>query len=249
MGRDRWPGIRARFPGLPAIARRRAAPTEAWMADLSAFPITARWPALHPDRLQLYSVPTPNGVKVSIMLEEIGLPYEPHFIPIFDNATWTPEYLSLNPNGKIPAIIDPDGPGGKPLGLFESGAILLYLAEKSGQFLPKDPARRYETIQWVFFQMAAVGPMFGQLGYFHKFAGREIEDKRPLERYRAESKRLLGVLETRLDGRPWIMGDDYTIADISLLGWVRNLVGFYGARELVDYDTFRHVPAWLERGL
>lgn len=219
------------------------------MTDLSAFPITRRWPASHPDRLQLYSLPTPNGVKVSIMLEEIGLPYEPHLIDIGKNETWGPEFLSLNPNGKIPAIIDPDGPGGKPLGLFESGAILLYLAEKSGKFLPQDPARRYETIQWVFFQMAAVGPMFGQVGYFFKFAGREIEDKRPLARYRDESKRLLGVLETRLGGRQWIMGDDYTIADIALLGWVRNLVGFYGAAEIVDYAELVQVPAWLERGL
>jgi len=219
------------------------------MADLSAFPITRRWPAAHPDRLQLYSLPTPNGVKVSIMLEEIGLPYEPHAINIGADETWTEEFLSLNPNGKIPAIIDPDGPGGKPLGLFESGAILLYLAEKSGQLLPNDAALRYETIQWVFFQMAAVGPMFGQLGFFHRFAGREIEDKRPLERYRAESKRLLGVLEKRLDGRSWMMGDEYTIADISLLGWVRNLIGFYGAGELVEYDTLGNVPAWLERGL
>ena len=219
------------------------------MVDLSAFPITTRWPAQHPDRIQLYSTPTPNGVKVSIMLEETGLPYEPHFINISENETWGPEFLSLNPNGKIPAIIDPDGPGGNPFGLFESGAILLYLAEKTGLFLPQDPARRYETIQWVFFQMAAVGPMFGQLGFFHKFAGREIEDKRPLERYRNESKRLLGVLETRLSGRDWIMGDDYTIADISLLGWVRNLVGFYGAGELVEFDSLKQVPAWLERGL
>ncbi len=219
------------------------------MADLSAFPIATRWPAQHPDRIQLYSTPTPNGVKVSIMLEETGLPYEPHFINIGQNETWIPEYLALNPNGKIPAIIDPDGPGGKPFALFESGAILLYLAEKTGQLLPTDPARRYETIQWVFFQMAAVGPMFGQLGFFHKFAGREIEDKRPLERYRAESKRLLGVLETRLDGQSWIMGDEYTIADISLLGWVRNLIGFYGAGELVEFDSLKNVPAWLERGL
>jgi GST-like protein len=219
------------------------------MADLSAFPIASRWPAQHPDRIQLYSTPTPNGVKVSIMLEETGLPYEPHFINIGQNETWTPEFLSLNPNGKIPSIIDPDGPGGKPLPLFESGAILLYLAEKTSKLLPSDPARRYETIQWVFFQMAAVGPMFGQLGFFHKFAGREIEDKRPLERYRNESKRLLGVLETRLDGRDWIMGEDYTIADISLLGWVRNLIGFYGAGELVEFDSLKRVPAWLERGL
>ena len=219
------------------------------MTDLSAFPITRRWPANHPDRLQLYSLPTPNGVKVSIMLEEIGLPYEPHLIDIGKNETWGPEFLSLNPNGKIPAIIDPDGPGGKPIGLFESGAILLYLAEKTGKLLPADPARRYETIQWVFFQMAAVGPMFGQVGYFFKFAGREIEDKRPLARYRDEAKRLLGVLETRLEGRQWIMGDDYTIAEISLLGWVRNLIGFYGARDIVEYDKLKLVPGWLERGL
>lgn len=219
------------------------------MADLSAFPIVKRWPAANPDLIQLYSLPTPNGVKVSIMLEETGLPYEPHAIDIGKNETWTPEFLSLNPNGKIPAIIDPDGPGGKPLALFESGAILLYLAEKTGKFLPSDPALRYETIQWVFFQMAAIGPMFGQLGFFHKFAGREIEDKRPLERYRAESKRLLGVLETRLNERQWIMGEDYTIADIATLGWVRNLIGFYGAGELVEYETLKHVPAWLERGL
>ena len=172
------------------------------MADLSAFPITKRWPAKHPDRLQLYSLPTPNGVKVSIMLEEIGLPTSRISIDISKNESWTPEFLSLNPNGKIPAIIDPDGPGGKPLGLFESGAILLYLAEKTGKLLPADAGLRYETIQWVFFQMAFIGPMFGQVGFFHKFAGREIEDKRPLERYRDESKRLLGVLETRLQGRP-----------------------------------------------
>ena len=206
------------------------------MADLSAFPITTRWPAQHPDRLQLYSLPTPNGVKVSIMLEEIGLPYEPHTINIGKNESWTPEFLSLNPNGKIPAVIDPDGPNGKPLGLFESGAILMYLAKKTGKLLPADAAQVWETIQWVFFQMAFIGPMFGQVGYFHKFAGREIEDKRPLERYVAEAKRLLGVLEGRLAGRQWIMGD-YTIADISMLGWVRNLVGFYGARDLVAFDS------------
>lgn len=219
------------------------------MLDQTLFPITTRWPAQHPERLQLYSLPTPNGVKVSIMLEEIGLPYEAHLIDISKNETWNPEFLSLNPNGKIPAIIDPDGPGGKPLGLFESGAILLYLAEKSGMLLPSDAAARYETIQWVFFQMASVGPMFGQLGFFHKFAGREYEDKRPLQRYQQESKRLLGVLETRLEGRQWIMGQDYTIADIALLGWVRNLVGFYEAGDLVEFDSFKRVGKWLEQGL
>jgi GSH-dependent disulfide-bond oxidoreductase len=219
------------------------------MADLSHFPITKRWPPQHPDRLQLYSLPTPNGVKVSIMLEEIGLPYEPHAIAIGQNESWTPEFLSLNPNGKIPAIIDPNGPGGTPLGLFESGAILLYLAEKTGKLMPADPARRWQTIQWVMFQMGGVGPMFGQVGFFYKFAGKDYEDKRPLERYRAESQRLLGVIETRLGVGPWIMGEEYTIADIALLGWVRTLAGFYGAREIVQFDKLARVPAWLERGL
>jgi GST-like protein len=219
------------------------------MPDLSAFPITKRWPAQHPERIQLYSLPTPNGVKVSIALEELGLAYEPHTIDIGKNESWTPEFLSLNPNGIIPAIIDPDGPGGKPLGLFESGAILLYLSDKTGKLVPADPGLRYETIQWVFFQMAFIGPMFGQLGFFHKFAGKDIPDKRPLERYRDETKRLLGLLDTRLASRQWIMDDDYTIADISMLGWVRNLIGFYGARELVQFDTLKHVPGWLDRAL
>jgi GSH-dependent disulfide-bond oxidoreductase len=219
------------------------------MSDLSVFPIIRRWPANEPDRLQLYSTPTPNGVKVSIMLEEIGLAYEAHYVDIAANESWTPEFLSLNPNGKIPAILDPNGPGGEPLPLFESGAILLYLGEKTGQLLPADPARRYETIQWIFFQMANVGPMFGQVGFFYKFAGREYEDKRPLKRYVDESKRLLGVLDNRLEGREWIMGNEYTIADISMLGWVRNLVGFYEARDLVQFDALKNVPAWLERGL
>jgi GST-like protein len=218
------------------------------MTDLSQFPITRRWPPTHPERLQLYSLNTPNGVKVSIMLEEIGLPYEPHLVDITKNETWTPEFLSLNPNGKIPAIVDPEGPGCEPLGLFESGAILLYLADKTGQLLAADPARRWETIQWVFFQMGAIGPMFGQVGYFNRFAGKAIEDKRPLERYVAESKRLLGVLETRLEGRDWIM-DDYSIADVATLGWVRNLVTFYEARDLVEFDSLSRVPAWLDRGL
>jgi GSH-dependent disulfide-bond oxidoreductase len=219
------------------------------MGDLSTFPITKRWPARHLDRLQLYSFPTPNGVKVSIMLEEIGLSYEAHIIDIGKNESRTPEFLSLNPNGKIPAIIDPDGPGGKPLGLFESGAILLYLARKTSKLLPADEARAWQTIQWVFFQMAFIGPIFGQVGYFHKFAGREIQDKRPLERYVGETKRLLSVLDGRLGGRQWIMGDDYTIADIATLGWVRNLIGFYAARDLVGFDGLKYVPAWLERGL
>ena len=218
------------------------------MADLSAFPITRRWPARKPDVLQLYSLNTPNGVKVSIMLEETGLPYEAHLVDIMKDESWTPEFLSLNPNGKIPAILDPDGPGGTPLALFESGGILVYLAEKTGKLLPPDPAARYQTLQWVMFQMAAIGPMFGQVGFFHHFAGRDYEDKRPLQRYASESKRLLGVLEDRLAGRDWIMGD-YTIADIATLGWVRNLIGCYEARDLVAFDSLKRVPAWLERGL
>jgi GST-like protein len=219
------------------------------MSDLSAFPITNRWPAQHPDLLQLYSLPTPNGVKVSIMLEEIGLPYEVHLVDFNKDDQKTAEFLSLNPNGKIPAIIDPNGPGGNPLGLFESGAILQYLAEKTGKLLPADAARRYQTIQWLHFQMGGIGPIFGQVGFFHKFAGKEIADKRPLQRYVNESKRLLGVMDSRLVGRQWIMDDEYTIADISMLGWVRNLIGFYGARELVAFDGFANVAGWLDRGL
>ncbi|CAD6522314.1 glutathione S-transferase N-terminal domain-containing protein [Paraburkholderia metrosideri] len=211
------------------------------MTDLSAFPITKKWPAAHPERIQLYSLPTPNGVKISIMLEETGLPYEPHLVRFDTNDQMTPEFLSLNPNNKIPAIIDPDGPDGKPLALFESGAILLYLADKSGQLVPQDAAGRYEAIQWIMFQMGGIGPMFGQLGFFHKFAGKEYEDKRPRDRYVAESKRLLGVLNQRLEGREWILGDAYSIADIATFPWVRNLAGFYEAGELVGIQDFPNV--------
>ncbi|UWU72232.1 glutathione S-transferase family protein [Bradyrhizobium sp. NC92] len=219
------------------------------MSDLSVFPITKRWPAKHPERLQLYSLPTPNGVKVSIMLEEIGLPYEVHLVDFGKDDQKTAEFLSLNPNGKIPAILDPNGPGGRPLPLFESGAILQYLAEKTGKLLPQDAARRYQTLQWLHFQMGGVGPMFGQVGFFHKFAGKDYEDKRPRDRYVAEAKRLLGVMDVHLAGRQWFMDDDYTIADISMLGWVRNLIGFYGAGDLVEFTQFRAVGDWLERGL
>ncbi len=216
------------------------------MTDLSAFPITKKWPARHPDRIQLYSLPTPNGVKVSIMLEETGLPYEPHLVSFDRNDQMSPEFLSLSPNNKIPAILDPNGPDGKPLGLFESGAILIYLADKSGKLMPRDARGRYETIVWLMFQMGGIGPMFGQLGFFHKFAGKDYEDKRPRDRYAAESKRLLGVLDRRLAGRAWVMGDEYTIADIAIFGWVRNLIGFYGAGDLVGIADFPNVTRVLD---
>ena len=211
------------------------------MSELSGFPVTKKWPPRHPERLQLYSLPTPNGVKVSIMLEEIGLPYEPHLVDFDTNDQASPEFRSLNPYGKIPAIIDPAGPGGEPLPLFESGAILVYLAEKSGQFLPRAPAARYETLQWLMFQVGAVGPMFGQVGFFHKFAGCDYEDKRPRDRYVAEAQRVLRVLEARLAARDWLLGDAYTIADMAVFPWVRNLVGFYGAGDLVGMADFPHV--------
>ena len=216
------------------------------MTDLSSFPITNKWPAQHPERIQLYSLPTPNGVKVAIMLEETGLPYEAHRVSFETNDQMSPEFLSLNPNNKIPAIIDPDGPGGKPLPLFESGAILLYLAEKTGRFLPADPAARYQAIQWLMFQMGGIGPMFGQVGFFHKFAGKDYEDKRPRERYVNESRRLLGVLDGRLATGAWIGGDEYTIADIATFPWVNCLIGFYGAGELVGIQDFPHVTRALQ---
>ncbi len=215
------------------------------MTDLSAFPITTRWPATHPGRLQLYSMPTPNGVKIAIALEELGLPYEAHRVDFGAQDQMTPEFLSLNPNNKIPAIIDPDGPGGKPLPLFESGAILLYLADKTGQLMPADPAARWQAVQWLMFQMGGVGPMFGQLGWFHKFDGRHIEDKRGHERYRTEAARLLQVLEGRLQGREWV-AESYSMADIALAPWV-NALTFYGVREIVGWDRLTAVPAWLER--
>jgi GST-like protein len=211
------------------------------MLDLSKFPVTSKWPARHPERIQLYSVPTPNGVKVSIMLEECGLAYEPHFVRFDANEQLSPEFLSLSPNNKIPAILDPNGPGGRALPLFESGAILIYLADKSGKLLPEDGVDRYQTLQWLMFQMGGIGPMFGQVGFFHKFAGRDYEDKRPRDRYVAESKRLLGVLNGQLARHEWIVGDAYSIADIATFGWVRNLIGFYEAADLVGIANFPHV--------
>jgi GST-like protein len=212
------------------------------MADLSEFIVTKKWPAKHPDRIQLYSLPTPNGVKVSIMLEETGLPYEVHRVSFDTSDQTSQEFRSLNPNGKIPAIIDPNGPGGRPLPLWESGAILLYLSDKSdGKLMPRDTALRWQTIQWLMFQMGGIGPMFGQVGFFHKFGGKDYEDKRPRDRYVAESARLLAVLDRQLANRAWIMGDDYTIADIATFPWVNNLIGFYGAGELVRIAEFPEV--------
>ena len=216
------------------------------MTDLSAFPIAKKWPAQHPERIQLYSLPTPNGVKVSIMLEETGLPYEPHLVRFDSNDQLSPEFVSLNPNNKIPAILDPNGPGGQPLPLFESGAILLYLAEKAQRFLPQDAAGRYETIQWLMFQMGGVGPMFGQVGFFNKFAGKDFEDKRPRDRYVGEAKRLLGVLDRHLTGRSWMLGETFTIADIAIFPWVNVLNTFYGAGDLVGMQDFRQVNRVLE---
>ena len=214
------------------------------MTTLSAFPITARWPARNPDVIQLYSLPTPNVIKVSLMLEETGLPYEAHLVDFAKNDQLSPEFLSLNPNNKIPAIIDPQGPGGQPLPLFESGAILLYLAEKSGKFLPE--AKRWQVIQWLMFQMGGLGPMFGQLGFFHHFAGKEIEDPRPKERYRAESERILKVLDAALEGQDWLVGE-YTIADMAIGPWLNTLRNFYKAAEIAGWDQLKNVPAYLDR--
>ena len=216
------------------------------MTTLADFPVTKKWPASYPDRLQLYSLLTSNGVKVAIALEETGLPYEPHLVRFDTNDQLSPEFLSLNPNNKIPAIIDPNGPGGQPLPLFESGAILVYIAGKTGRLMPRDDAGRYQTLQWLMFQMGGIGPMFGQLGFFNKFAGKDYEDKRPRDRYVGESKRLLGVLDRHLANREWIMGDSYTIADIATFPWIRNLVGFYEAGELVGFNDFANVARVLE---
>ena len=215
------------------------------MTDLSAFPVTGRWPAQHPERIQLYSLGTPNGQKVSIALEELGLPYEFHRVDIMTNDQFTPEFLSINPNNKIPAILDPDGPGGQPMPLWETGAILIYLADKTGRLLSQDPVQRYQTIQWLMWQMGGVGPMFGQVGFFYRYGGKDFEDKRPLERYVNEARRLLGVLDQRLEGRDWVMGD-YSVADIALFPWVRCLRDLYQAAELVGIAEFRTVLRVLE---
>jgi GST-like protein len=214
------------------------------MADLSAFPITNKWKPTNSDLLQLYAFPTPNGVKASIMLEETGIPYEAHKVTLSDEDVKSPEFLSLNPNNKIPAIIDPNGPEG-PIGIFESGAILIYLGEKSGQFMGRNAAERAHVIQWLMFQMGGLGPMLGQLGFFYKFAGSEWEDKRPQERYSNEAKRLLNVLNLELAGKEWIAGE-YSIADMAIAPWLRAL-DFYGAKEAVGWEEQTNLVDYLER--
>ncbi|MCV6823314.1 MULTISPECIES: glutathione S-transferase N-terminal domain-containing protein [Halocynthiibacter] len=220
-------------------------------SSLDEFPITNKWAPKNPEHIQLYSLPTPNGVKVSILLEELGLPYDAHQVSFATNDQFSPEFLSLNPNNKIPAIIDPAGPDGAPVGLFETGAILTYLADKAdteGKLLPREGAARYETLQWLFWQVGGFGPMLGQLGFFHKFAGKEFEDKRPRDRYVDETKRLFGVLNTQLEGKEWITGT-YSIADIAVAPWVRTVVDFYEAGDLIGIDDFPNVTAYLERFL
>lgn len=211
------------------------------------FPIATKWPPKHLDRIQFYSLPTPNGIKVAAMLEETGLPYEAHLVDFGSDDQNSPEFLSLNPNNKIPALIDPNGKNGEPITLWESGAILIYLANKSGKFFPEKHEDRYDTLQWLMFQMGGAGPMFGQFGYFHKFAGKEIEDKRPYERYQGESKRLLNVINQQLEKSEYIAGDEYTIADIALWPWLRALAGFYDAGEALELDTFPAIKPWLEK--
>ncbi|KPA23500.1 Disulfide-bond oxidoreductase YfcG [Shimia sp. SK013] len=215
------------------------------MTNVTNHPINTRWPADTPDAIQLYSFPTPNGVKASIALEELGLPYEAHLVTLSDADVKSPEFLALNPNNKIPAIIDPNGPDGEMVTLFESGAILIYLAEKAGKLLGNSAAEKAQIIQWLMFQMGGVGPMFGQMGFFVKFAGSEIEDPRPRERYVNEAKRLLGVMEKQLEGQDWIAGD-FSIADIALAPWIGAL-DFYGAKPLVGFDDFPNVAAYVDR--
>lgn len=214
------------------------------MTDLSAFPITGRWPAKDPSVIQLYSFPTPNGIKVSIALEEMGLAYEPHLVTLGDVDVKSPEFLSLNPNNKIPAIIDPNGPDG-PIGLWESGAILLYLSEKSGKFAGSNAAEKAMITKWLMFQMGGVGPMFGQLGYFSKFAGSQIEDPRPKQRYVDEAKRLLAVVDRQLEGQDWISGD-YSIADMAIAPWL-NATAFYGVQDIIGFHDLKNVPTYVER--
>jgi GST-like protein len=197
-------------------------------------------------KLQLYSLATPNGQKVSIALEEMGLDYEAHTINIMDGDQFKPEFIAINPNSKIPALVDPVGDAGKPLSIIESGAILVYLAEKSGQFLPKDTAGRSRTLQWLFFQMGGAGPMFGQFGHFFKYAKDKCDHPYPVERYTAETKRLLKVIDTQLSQNDFIAGHQLSIADMALAPWVQGLSKFYKADEVLDLNSFKNINRWSE---
>ncbi|PUA28759.1 MAG: glutathione S-transferase [Cellvibrio sp. 79] len=203
--------------------------------------IQHHFPPKNPAHIQLYSMATPNGQKASIMLEELGWKYDVHKVDITKDEQFHPAFLAVSPNNKIPAMIDPQGLDGELQAVFESGAILLYLAEKSGKFLGQNAVERYQVIQWLMFQMGGIGPMFGQVGFFHKFAGKDIEDPRPKERYVKEAARLLGVLNQQLQGKNWVTGDEYTIADIAMFPWVSNLIGFYDAGGLVKIEQFPEV--------
>lgn len=197
--------------------------------------------------IQLYSLATPNGQKVAIALEEMQLPYEAHTVNILKGEQFEPEFLKINPNGKIPAIVDPEpAPGKGPLAIMESGAILLHLAEKSGMFLSKDPVTRSETLQWLFFQVGGVGPMFGQFGHFFKYAKDKCDHDYPVERYKTEAKRLLKVLDQRLEGREYLAGD-ISIADFATAPWVIGLEKFYNATEALELESFANVQDWVRR--
>lgn len=196
--------------------------------------------------IELYSLATPNGQKIGIALEEMGIPYHAHLVNIMKGDQHRSEFLEINPNGKIPAIIDPEGNDGTPLSIFESGAILLHLAKKSKKFLPEHPKEYSETLQWLFFQVGGVGPMFGQFGHFYKYAGDKCDHPYPLERYRSETKRLLGVLEAHLKDRSFLVGEQYTIADMATVPWVNGLSMFYKADDILNLPFYKNVNAWVK---
>ncbi|MEM7122342.1 MAG: glutathione S-transferase N-terminal domain-containing protein [Pseudomonadota bacterium] len=188
--------------------------------------------------IDLYWWGTPNGRKVSIMLEEVGLPYQAHHVDIGSGDQYKQAFLEISPNNKIPAIVDPDGPDGKPISVFESGAILIYLAEKTGQFLPSEPRARLDVLQWLMFQMGGVGPMFGQANHFIKFAREEVPYA--VERYRAEAMRLLGVINTRLADVDYLAGE-YSIADIATWPWVMRAEWYD-----TNWDDFPNTKRWYD---
>jgi GST-like protein len=197
-------------------------------------------------KIQLFSLNTPNGIKVAVGLEELQIPYEAHVVHIGKGEQFTDAYKSISPNSKIPAIVDFDGPGGKPFSLMESGAILIYLAERAGRLLPTDPAQRFKCLQWLFFQVGHIGPMFGQFGHFFKYARDKCDHPYPLERYTNEAKRLLGVLDHELSDKDYLIGE-YTIADIATVPWVNGLSAGYGAGDVLPLSDFPNVKAWVER--